>query len=134
MLDCAYRDEPNAPEQPQRVAADFDQPDPEAERLFTSLGRAVTAAAAMEQALQTYAVAELAELHEPTDPRFFAEMTKLLKLTGGQVCARMRKLGLALPEHLAERIDDAIERRNALIHRSFSRPQARACCVREPQR
>jgi hypothetical protein len=73
----------------------------------------------MEQALQVYAVAELVELHELTDPQFSAEMTRFLKLTGGQVRRRMRQLGLAVPEHLATAIDDAIDRRNALIHRSF---------------
>jgi hypothetical protein len=77
--------EPNAPEQPERILAEFDEPDAEAERLFISLGRAVTATAAMEQALQIYAVAELVELYEPTDPRFLGEMTRFLKLTGGQV-------------------------------------------------
>lgn len=103
----------------ERIIADFDDPDPEIERLFVSLGRAVTATAAMEQALQIFAIAELTDLYKLDDPLLQVEMARFLKLTGGQVCKRLRELGLAIPERLAPSIDDAIERRNTLIHRSF---------------
>ena len=103
-----------------RTVADFDEPeDPEIQRLLISLGRAVTATAALEQALQMYALAEVTEIYPLTDPQFAEEMTRLLRLTGGQVCSRLRTLGLGLPKHLEGPIEDAIGRRNALMHRSF---------------
>lgn len=104
----------------QRIIATFDEPeDPEIQRLLVSIGRAVTATAALEQALQVYAVAELGAVYPPPDPRFGAESDRLARLSGDRLFGRMKKLGLELPDYLSARIRDAVERRNALIHRSL---------------
>jgi double-stranded uracil-DNA glycosylase len=107
------------------VAAYLAEYDEYGNRFLLALGRAVLGAAALENALRL----ELAHLllaaqasGEAIDGKELGEqMTELEILTAGQLLRRLRERGL--PQDLERRIDDAVSRRNQLVHHLFEDPR-----------
>lgn len=107
------------------IAAYFAELDEPAIPFLTALGQVIVAAAALEGNLRL----ELARLlfaaqagQEVTGGNTLREqVAELETLTAGQLLGRLRERGL--PEDLEQRIDDAVSRRNRLVHRPFEDPQ-----------
>jgi hypothetical protein len=101
-----------------RVTGWFVEPDERAVPLLLAMGNVVWAAAGLEKSL----LLELTRLRGEREGQLPAEeeISKLERLTAGPLLEHLRKL--ELPSALAERIADAIDRRNALFHRPFEDP------------
>jgi hypothetical protein len=89
--------------------------------LFVSVGQAVIAAALLERTLVFDALGRLLERHGLGD-RLRAELARLEKQPAGPTLQRLRDVGM--PEDLAERVDDAIDERNWMVHRLLADPEA----------
>jgi len=103
------------------VAAYFADLDKHATPFLTALGQVVVAAAALENNLQL----ELARLLKEEEPEIGSEkldkrLAELRTLTAGKLLGRLRERGL--PEDLQRRIDDAVDRRNQLVHHLYEDP------------
>jgi hypothetical protein len=102
-----------------RTTGYFVEPDERSTPLLIALGHLVWGAAGLEKTLQL----ELARLHferavsaeNPESYGLEKELAGLERLTGGQVRIKLSAFGL--PADLDARISDAIDRRNALVHR-----------------
>jgi hypothetical protein len=116
----------NAPEPRPRVTGWFVEPDEKAVPLLHAMGLVIWAAQALEKSL----LLELARLRAERDGQFppEPELSKLEYLTAGPLLDQLRKLDL--PGDLAERISDAIDRRNQLMHRAFEDPEMVAAIAR----
>jgi TDG/mug DNA glycosylase family protein len=107
------------------VAAYFAEFDEHATPFLTALGQVIVAVAALEGNLRL----ELARLlfaaqtgQEASGGKTLGEqVAELETLAAGQLLRRLRERGL--PEDLEQRIDDAVSRRNRLIHHPFEDPQ-----------
>jgi hypothetical protein len=99
--------------------------DPEGIPLSVAIGRAVVGAGSLEAALRLEAArllhAQLAASGVDVDSTLPNELSKLEKLTSGGLLEKLRKLGL--PRELDNRIADAVDRRNDLVHRTFEDPE-----------
>jgi len=107
------------------VTGMFVEPDEEGARLFLAIGRAVVGAGALEAALRVEA-ARLLYTRAVTDNPAGAstlgqELRQLDKLPAGGLRTVLQSLGV--PEDLDQRIKDAIDRRNDLVHRAFEDPE-----------
>lgn len=102
-----------------RASGWFDDPDEKMAPLLVAVGRVVFAVAALERALQL----ELIRLRyarlvaEKPDPAraIGKEVARIERLPAGGLLKELGKLGL--PTELRDRIDNAITRRNDLVHR-----------------
>jgi hypothetical protein len=107
-----------------RVTGTFVEPDEEGAHLFLAIGRAVVGASALEAALRVEA-ARLLYTSAVTDPAGAStlgqELRQLDKLPAGGLRTVLQRLGV--PEDLDQRIKDAIDRRNDLVHRPFEDPE-----------
>ncbi len=94
---------------------DADQP------LLLAIGKVVIAAAGLEKAMQVDLVRLLCEQQHdecaPSVSELERQLTRLNKLPGGELLKQLRTL--AIPSDLADRIDEAIRRRNLLVHHLF---------------
>jgi hypothetical protein len=105
-----------------RVTAYFDESDNgELMPLFVAVGRAVLAAAGLEQALRLEIVRLLVERKSATGIAEYPELATIEGLTGGQLVRELRALGL--DPDLDERFGAAINRRNELVHNLIEDPQ-----------
>lgn len=107
-----------------RVTARLDEPDEGAARLFVAVGRTVLAVAGLEQNLRLEITRLLIERNSAADVAQSAELDKELarigELTGGQLLRELRRLDLSVD--LDERIGDAIDRRNEIVHHLIEDP------------
>jgi double-stranded uracil-DNA glycosylase len=129
----AERDE--ASEGRPSVAAYFVDLDECANPFLIELGHVVLAAAGLEYSLRLELARLLLAAHasgEGTRDKALGDQIAALEaLTAGQLLSRLREQGL--PEDLERRIDDAISRRNRLVHHLFEDPQlVRAATRQEP--
>ncbi|MGP0101216.1 MAG: hypothetical protein ACLPUT_06310 [Solirubrobacteraceae bacterium] len=95
----------------------------EGQSVMRALGRAIVSAASLESALKlqlgaftdeaTAANSDVA--HSPAMGGYQAQRDRLNRLTAGQLLGELR--GRGFPPELLERVDDAIKRRNQLVHR-----------------
>lgn len=101
------------------------EPDEATVPFFTSVGRAVAGAAALEKALQFELARLLHAEHQRSDDAESAslqkELSKLDRKTAGQLLDELQKLGL--PGDLSQRIRTAVDRRNDLVHRFYEDPE-----------
>lgn len=108
-----------------RVTAGLDEPDEGAARLFLAVGRAVLAVAGLEQNLRFEIARLLIERNSAASVAQSAELDKELarigELTGGQLLRELRRLDL--PADLDERLGDAIDRRNEIVHHLIEDPE-----------
>ncbi len=96
-----------------RVTASFDdEQDGRLDPLFRAIGRVVFAAGGLEKQL----LLELAHIRHGRDGQFpdVDELTTLENMPAGYLLKQLRKLDL--PDDLCQRISDAINRRNELVH------------------
>ncbi len=106
------------PQRP-RVTGWFEPADETVAPLMVALGRLVWGAALLEKTLHL----ELARVHyeraeasgDPAGYGLASVLADTEKLTGGQARSQLQALGL--PDDLNARVRDAIERRNAVLHR-----------------
>lgn len=119
----AQREEPG--EARPSVAAYFAELDEAAIPFFTALGQVIVAAAALEGNLRlelTRLLFAAQDGQEVARGKTLSEqVAELETLTAGQLLRRLREQGL--PEDLERRIDDAVSRRNRLVHHLFEDPQ-----------
>ena len=107
------------------VAAYFAELDEHSNPFLTALGHVVVAAAGLEGSLRL----ELVRLHIAAEPdqkvigseTLGKQVAALENLTAGQLLRRLRKQGL--PQDLERRIDEAVSRRNRLVHHLFEDPK-----------
>ncbi|HVQ59577.1 MAG TPA: mismatch-specific DNA-glycosylase [Solirubrobacterales bacterium] len=115
----------DSPRRRPRVTAYFAEPDEQAGPLLTALGHVVLAAASLENGLRLELAQVLFAAHATKDgiegKTLGDQVEELQHLTAGQLLHRLREQGL--PEDLEQRIDDAITRRNRLVHHLFEDPQ-----------
>jgi hypothetical protein len=108
-----------------RVIASLVEPDPSATPLLLAVGHAIVAAAGLEKALQLELTRLLIErnTHNPDTAlsTISQDLSRLDNLTAGQLLRELRTLDL--PPDLVERISDAIDRRNRLVHHTYEDPQ-----------
>jgi hypothetical protein len=104
-----------------RVVGSFVEPDEMTLPLFVAIGRAVVAAAALENALQLEPARLLYVKHaaagELPSSSLALELFRFDRLSAGQLLGKLQELGV--PADLYERIDAAVSRRNDLVHRTF---------------
>lgn len=104
-----------------RVTGWFVDPEDIAVPLLVAIGRFVFTAAGLEKALQLELVRLLwVSLGSNTDEPnilFAKETASLQRLSAGALLARLRACTLSTELH--DRVDDAIKRRNALVHHAF---------------
>jgi hypothetical protein len=102
-----------------RVTGWFEEPDEAAAPLLRAMGRLVWGAAALEKALML----ELARLRAEREARLPAEqeLSRLEHLPARPLLNELRKLDL--PGDLDQRISDAIDRRNQLVHHPTEDPE-----------
>lgn len=114
------------------VTAYFAELEEPAIPFLTALGQVVVAAAALEGNLRLELAGLLFAAHagrEGTGGKTLREQAAELEtLTAGQLLRRLREQGL--PEGLERRIDDAVSRRNRLVHHLFEDPQLVRAIVR----
>ena len=113
------------PEERPRVVGSWVEPDDCARPLLQVIGKVVVAVGGLEKAMQL----ELARLiceefqrrGEAGSAALGPKLEVLTKLPGGELLRRLRTF--RLPADLAERIDDAIQRRNQLVHHLYEDPE-----------
>lgn len=107
------------------VAAYFAELDEPATPFSTALGQVIVAAAALEGNLRLELARLLFAAHagqEVTGSKTLGEeVAELETMTAGQLLGHLREQGL--PKELERRIDDAVSRRNRLVHHLFEDPQ-----------
>jgi hypothetical protein len=108
-----------------RVTGRLDEPDEEAARLFIAVGRAVFMVAGLEHNLRLEITRLLVERNSatgvPQSLKVDRELTRIGELTGGQLLRELRQLDL--PAGLDERLGDAINRRNEIVHHLHEDPE-----------
>jgi hypothetical protein len=113
-----------------RVTGSFIEPSEQASQLLVAVGRAVFAAAGLEQALQLELV-RLILLHRAADRidvNLDPELRRLRRLTAGGLLTEVRNKGLATELH--DRIRGLIDRRNDLVHCPAEDPELEAALGR----
>lgn len=118
-------DKDNPAEVRPSVAAYLAESDEHGNRFMLALGRAVLGAAALENALRLESAHLLLATQAGRDAidgkELGVQMAELETLTAGQLLRRLRERGL--PQDLERRIDDAVSRRNRLVHHLFEDPR-----------
>lgn len=109
------------PDQRPRVVGSFVEPDESDRPLLLAIGKVVVAVAGLEKAMQLELTRLLCEQHirrtEASASVLERRFSQLNKLSGGELLKQLRALDL--PSHLCDRIDDAVHRRNKLVHHMY---------------
>jgi hypothetical protein len=104
---------------PPEVVASFTEPHENAGPLLLALGRAILAANVLEIGLLAV-IAALRGGQEGLSPQLDDDLAELAGRSAGHRHGALRDLGL--PGELDQRIDDAIKRRNRLVHHTVEDP------------
>jgi hypothetical protein len=106
--------------EPPDVVASFTEPHENAQHILLAIGRTVWGATGLERTL-LHAVNCLLAEREGLTPKLDQKLSRLEERTAGQLHEELRNFDL--PEDLDQRIDDAIKRRNAIMHRMVEEPE-----------